>query len=262
MPKLWEEHAYGWKEIPAIHHYVPEQVKGDGAVVIFPGGGYRMRAPHEGEGYARFLNNAGLHAFVVDYRVAPDYFPLPLADARRAVRYARHIAPSLGIDPGKIAVMGSSAGGHLAALVSTYRQELPFENTDEIDQISPYPDIQILCYPVISMTKPYMHQGSRDSLLGEQALDLAPTVDPVLLADNQTPPAFIWHTSSDTGVNVINSYSYATRLRECSVPVEMHIYPMGPHGVGLCTGNPDLSYVARWSEELLRFLTYRKFLNA
>ena len=118
---LWEGEPplYIGGEIPKLTYYPAKDQRGNGTVIIAPGGGYGMRAPHEGEGYARFLSENGLNAFVLDYRVAPNRFPTELLDARRAVRFVRANAELFGIDPNHVAFMGSSAGGHLAALVST-----------------------------------------------------------------------------------------------------------------------------------------------
>ena len=135
--KLWESEVPGYigGELPMLTYYPSENKKGNGTVIICPGGGYCKRAPHEGEGYAKYLNSIGLDAFVVDYRVDPNRFPYPLLDARRSVRYVRKNAEKFGIDPNKIAIMGSSAGGHLAALTSTYRGQIEGEGVDEINKV-------------------------------------------------------------------------------------------------------------------------------
>ena len=259
--RLWEE-----DENSTLIHYYPAKKKGcRGAVIIFPGGGYVSRAVHEGLGYAEYLTETGINAFVVDYRVKPEVFPAPLCDARRAVRFVRYYAEKFGIDPSLISVMGSSAGGHLAALVSTYRNEIEGEGVDEIDKESYLPNAQILCYPVISTVDDIIgHRGSGLNLLGEDNLDFAPNVSPELIADENTPQAFIWHTAEDKSVNVINSYAYASTLRRKNVPVEMHIFPEGPHGLGLAKNNKwvgkcdekIMSHVCRWAELLEEWLKY------
>ena len=225
---LWQGDVPGktHKEIPKIHYYPAYEKKGRGTVIIFPGGGYGRRAPHEGEGYAEFLNEYGVDAFVVDYRTRCDgeagIFPDPFLDARRAVRFVRANAEKFGIDPDKIAVMGSSAGGHLATSLSAYRLKLDGEESDELGNIDYIPNGQILCYPV---TNNRLHSGSYLNLLGENADNIADAYNPIFLADENTPPTFIWHTAADAGVSVLGSYAYAARLRELGVPVEMTSSP-------------------------------------
>lgn len=252
--QLWKNTPGMCEEIPEIHAYRPEKILTDASVVIFPGGGYGGRAPHEGYGYARFLSEVGIHAFVVDYRVAPHRFPLPLLDARRAMRFVRAHAAEYGISKNKIAVMGSSAGGHLAAMVSTYTMPLEFENTDVIDIENFLPNAQILCYPVIcAPDSGVAHKGSYYNLIGERNRTLENALDPVQNVTIATPPAFIWHTADDNCVNVINSYRYASALRQAGVSTELHVFPHGCHGLGLASGLP---HVAQWSNLLLKWLEY------
>lgn len=231
--------------------YEAENKKTDAAVVIFPGGGYHFRAEHEGKGYAEYLAENGISSFVVDYRVFPDVFPLPLLDARRAVRFIRANAEKFGIDPHKIAVMGSSAGGHLAAMESTYTEKIDGEGIDETDSFDFIPDAQILCYPVIlPIGNEFAHEGSYKNLLGEENLAFAPKLDPTANVTENTPKAFIWHTAEDASVNVINSYEYARQLRLNNVSVEMHIFPFGKHGLGIIRAS---AHVVRWAELLVEW---------
>ena len=238
--------------------YVPKEKRSDAAIVIFPGGAYVGLADHEGAGYAEYLTGQGITAFVVKYRVAPHKFPLELLDARRAVRWVRFHAEEYGVDKERIAVMGSSAGGHLAALVSTYRDNIDFEGLDMVDAEDYLPNAQILCYPVIcNPENDFAHRGSYHNLLESREPADQAKVDPNLLADEKTPAAFIWHTAGDAGVNVINSYRYAEKLRTLNVPVEMHIFPYGPHGLGLAPKHP---HVAQWSGLLLNWLRLLEWL--
>ena len=257
--QLWKNTPGACPEVPEITYYAPTASPSDGAVVIFPGGAYRCRAPHEGKDYAEFLAAAGIHAFVVDYRVNPDHYLLPLLDARRAVRLVRAHAAQYGIDPHKIAVMGSSAGGHLAATVSTYTAPIPHEGLDEIDDHPFLPDATILCYPVICAPDAdgIRHVGSYEHLLGGRNPELEPTVDPARNVTDTTPPAFLWHTAEDPAVNVINSYRYATALREHNVSTELHVFPYGHHGLGLAIDRP---HVAQWSGLLLNWLRLQGWL--
>ncbi len=251
---LWRDTPGFCRETPVLDIYLPENRSSDIAVVILPGGGYRFRAPHEGEGYARFLNAHGIAAFVCQYRVSPHRFPLPLLDARRAIRYVRHHSTEFGINPQKVYLMGSSAGGHLTALTSTYREVLDFEGVDKVDKENYLPDGQILCYPVISFHDLNVtHVGSVENLLENTDSAIRNKLSPDLIADRHAPKAFIWHTFDDAGVDVRNSLNYAARLRQMEIPVEMHLYPHGPHGMGLAADDP---HVKDWPERLIAWLKY------
>ncbi len=262
---LWQNTPGKCEEVPTITYYKPDNKTYSGAVVIFPGGGYGHRAPHEGEGYAEFLAHNGISAFVVDYRVYPHTFPLPLVDARRAVRFVRYNAAKFGVDKNKVLVMGSSAGGHLASFVSTYFEPIDFEGMDEIDNEDFIPNAQILCYPVINLWDYNIaHIGSGDNLIGNQYV---PYNDELYLQrrrfsselniSEKTPPAFIWHTFADEVVDVRNSLRYADKLRELGISVEMHIFPHGRHGLGLTNKSDKLeNHVAQWGELLLNWIKY------
>lgn len=236
-----------------MHIYTPCKKASDLCVVILPGGGYSHRAAHEGEGFAQLLNAHGFTCAVVDYRVAPDRFPIPLLDARRAVRYLRANAEALGIAKEKVLIMGSSAGGHLAALTCTYLDPIEGEGADAVDEEAFLPNGQILCYPVISADESISHRGSYRNLLDDR-YDEREKYSPELLVCEKTPEAFLWHTEGDTIVNVINSYTYAAALRRAGVSCEMHIFPFGSHGMGTA---PTDAYIARWTELLLAWLRAR-----
>jgi acetyl esterase/lipase len=250
--ELWETQIpYNDEEnnfIPKITAY-PAASKG--AVIVFAGGGYEMKAEHEGAVMGNWFRENGITAFVVDYRVAPYKHPAQISDAMRAVKFVRFYAEKYGIDREKIAVMGFSAGGHLAGSVSVHFDKPMYKDTDRIDCVDCRPNASVLCYPVIDMGA-YRHDGSRTNLIGSRPTQKAE--DLMSLHKNvteNTPEAFIWHTSTDNCVNVMNSLLYAQALsREC-IPYEMHIYPMGEHGLGLADGLP---YVARWADNLKEWL--------
>ena len=257
--RMWDsipgEHTYE----PDLEYYKAENKKSDAAIVIFPGGAYGNRAEHEGKDYAEHLNSIGVDAFVLQYRVRPYRFPLPLVDARRSIRWVRHNAKKFGINPDKVVVMGSSAGGHLAAMLSTYRGKIDFEDTDEIDKESYIPNYQILCYPVVNLSDlEVCHSGSLVNLLGGENLGIAHTLDPIKIADEKTPEAFIWHTSNDNAVNVCNSLRYGEKLRSLNVLFEMHIFPEGRHGLGLSHEKP---HVAQWVPLMKNWLIEKKLLQ-
>lgn len=265
---LWNTVPGMCEEVPKITVYTPDVKKGNGAVVIFPGGAYSGRAPHEGEGYAKFLTDAGYTAFVVDYRVSPHRFPCELLDARRGVKFARFYAEKYGIDKEKIAVMGSSAGGHLAALASTYFDDIDIEiEKDEIEKEDFIPNAQILCYPVIRILgKGIAHFGTGQNLLGvEKHAIYGEDFQPDMLVSERTPQAFIWHTAADEGVSVLNSYEYAASLKRHGIDAEIHIFPHGRHGLGACVNmNKDddekvLKHDAQWTNLLINWLEYIGF---
>ncbi|MDY3845496.1 MAG: alpha/beta hydrolase [Eubacteriales bacterium] len=258
--KLWEKVTFPEQSSDVTITYYPTRRKaGRGAVIIFPGGGYACLCDWEGDTYANMLNTLGIDAFIVKNRVKPYTFPLPLLDARRAVRFVRANADAFGIDKDKIAVIGSSAGGHLAALLSTYRGKIDGEGADLIDDEDYLPNAQILCYPVICMyDEKVTHLGSNENFLGKDwTLDMARTVSPDLIADEKTPVAFIWHTSNDNCVSVLNSLRYAQRLREVDVPAEVLIYPVGWHGQSIA---PNSALNRQWWRELDRWLRYIGFI--
>lgn len=235
-----------------IYFYEAKEKKTDATVVIFPGGGYSGLAEHEGRGYAEFFAEHGISTFVCEYAVSPNRFPKELLDARRVIRWVRAHAEEYGINPSKVAAMGSSAGGHLVAMLSTYTSPVEGEHEDGTDAQPFLPDAQILCYPVImSPESGVAHEGSYNNLLGENNYVTPADVCPAYNVTSKTPQAFIWHTANDGCVNVINSYLYGKALRQNEIPTEMHIFPDGPHGLGLSAGN---AHVAQWTGLLLNWL--------
>ena len=254
---LWMNVPGLCEEVPTITAFLPEKKLYDMAVVILPGGGYTGRSAHEGEDYAKFLNENGIAAFVCDYRVIPHQFPLPLLDARRAIQFVRHYANVYGINKKKIAVMGSSAGGHLAALASTYFDSIAIDAKDEIDNEDFIPNAQILCYPVIKLSskKSGAHIWSCKNLLGDKALELADDLTPEYLVSEKTPCCFMWHTFADSEVSVINSLDYAKALKKNDIPAELHIFPKGNHGLGLANENNEICrHISQWGKLLINWL--------
>lgn len=219
-----------------------------GCVIICPGGGYHLRAAHEGEGYARMFNQAGLHAAVLDYRLYPYSYPAPMLDLQRAIRFVRYHAKEWNVLPDKIAICGSSAGGHLAASCAVHFDE-GMPDGDEIDQISCRPDAAVLCYSV-STLGPYTHQGTCSAITKDD-----PALIEYLSAEKQvtenTPPMFIWHTADDPAVPVENALLMSMALSEKKVPHDLHIFAHGPHGIGLAEEYPGAS---AWPALCLQYL--------
>ncbi len=218
-----------------------------GAVIVCPGGGYVKKAPHEGAPVAEKINEAGISAFVLDYRVAPCNYNAPLADAQRAIRLLRYIGYE------KVGILGFSAGGHLACSAATLYDAGDDASTDPVERLSSRPDALVSCYSVVSFTS-FRHQGSLENLLGAEHkndLSLLRRFSAELHVTEDTPPCFLWHTAEDGGVPVENSLNLAAALAHAGVPFEMHIYPHGRHGLGLA---PDHEDVRTWSEHMNTWL--------
>jgi acetyl esterase/lipase len=213
---------------------------------------------HEGVQIAAWLNNLGISAYVLKYRLGPKYhYPIELWDAQRAIRYVRSHAVDFGIHPDRIGIWGFSAGGHLASTVATHFASSDGE-ADPIDRQSDRPDFAILSYPVITMLEPYVHLGSRRNLLGDKPDPaLVQLLSNELQVTTRTPPTFLFHTTEDQVVPVENSVNYYLALRKAGVPVEMHIYQKGKHGVGLAAADPILR---AWPGQLAAWLRLQGFL--
>lgn len=229
-------------EVPQYEVFLPEAAKRTGAaVVILPGGGYTILAmSHEGRDYARWLVERGIVAVLVKYRVSGDdragyQFPVPLMDARRAIRLTRSKAMEWNLDPKKVGVMGSSAGGHLASMCATmWDEKIPTETSDAIDALDCRPDFAVLVYPVIAMAEKWGHGGSKRRLLGENPdAQLVERVSTDRRVNAKTPPCFLVHASDDGGVPLRNSLEFAARCAENHVPVVCHVFAEGGHGFGL-----------------------------
>lgn len=233
------------RHVPTLVPFLVDTPKPRGAVVVCPGGGYAGRADHEGEPIARMLNQAGIHAFVCHYRVASYRHPYPLMDAQRAIRTVRVNAQCWGILPDRIGILGFSAGGHLASTAGTHYDAGDPNSADPVARVSCRPDALVLCYPVISFGQ-FGHLGSLRNLLGENApAELISSLSNETQVTGDTPPTFLWHTADDAGVPVENSILFASALRKCGVPFELHIYQSGRHGLGLAPEDP---HVASWAK--------------
>lgn len=268
MP-LWEgaaPHAHGNEpsDIPAITPYLPKHGQRNGAaMVICPGGGYGALAAHEGHDYALWLNALGITCFVLHYRLGSNGYrhPTMLHDAARAMRTVRAQSERWSIDPQRIGIMGSSAGGHLAATLLTQWDAGQADATDAVERFSARPDLGILCYPVISMG-PLAHEGSKHNLLGANPPDaLAQLLSNELQVTAHTPPCFIWHTWEDQAVPVEHSLLFATALARHGVPFDLHVFQNGQHGLGL-NDTPPFGNAHPWSNALRAWLDIQGFGGA
>jgi acetyl esterase/lipase len=245
-------------DIPALTVFLPRTIAaGTPAVIVCPGGSYaRLASNHEGRQVANYLNSLGLAAFVLRYRLGPRYHhPIELGDAQRAIRILRSHATEWRLDAARIGIVGFSAGGHLAMTASTRFDAGDAAASDPVDRAGSRPDFAVLGYPVITMTEPWMHLGSRTNLLGDNPdPELARMLSGEQAVTKDTPPTFLFHTSEDQTVPVENSVYYFLALRKAGVPAELHVFEKGPHGVGLANDNLALS---EWSKLLANWLRQR-----
>lgn len=246
---------------PDIAIFLPSKKNATGeAVVVCPGGGYGVLAyDWEGSDIARWLNSEGIAAFVLKYRLPGSKsniiaYKSPLMDAQRAMRLARYHAEKWNIDPGKVGVMGFSAGGHLASTLSTHYDSGDPSNDDPVERESCRPDFSILVYPVISFTKEYTHVGSRENLLGKDPdPQLVQHFSNELQVTADTPPAILIHSGDDDAVPVENSMAYYHALQKLGINSELHIYPYGGHGYSLAIGRGHLS---TWPDRVSEWIKY------
>ena len=255
---------------PELTAYRPEKPNGT-AVVVCPGGGYGgLAMDHEGKQVGEFFAKNGVTAFVLKYRTANKDRPgplgaAPLLDAQRAIRLVRAKAKDHGIDPKRVGIMGFSAGGHLASTAATHFDTGARKDGDDMEKESCRPDFAILAYPVITMEDGVTHGGSKRNLLGDK-----PDAKLVELYSNEkqvtkdTPPVFLFHTSADTAVVPENAVRFYLACKKAGVPVELHIYEKGRHGVGLgrdpkWTGGEKS--VETWPDRLTDWMKARQLLG-
>lgn len=246
---------------PTITISLPSREKATGtAVLVCPGGGYAGLAfDHEGIQIAKWLNENGIAAFILKYRLPSDLIMKdkstgPLQDAQEAMRIIRRNSKEWNINPRKVGVIGFSAGGHLASTLSTHFAEKVY---DVADTVSARPDFSILMYPVITMDASFTHAGSRKNLIGENPSDEAiKHFSNELQITSQTPPSFLVHSMDDGTVPVKNSMVYYEGLIKNKVPSELHIFQKGGHGYGLAI-NRDTQMA--WPDLCLRWLKVSGF---
>ncbi len=239
---------------PLMHVMRPERPNGAGLLLI-PGGGYRWAVvDKEGMDCARVFAAAGITCFILRYRLPGDGWDggpdTPLQDAQRAMRLIRAGATGFGVDPQRLAVLGASAGGHLAGMLSSAPDEATYYPMEPLDDLSARPDVSILLYPVVTLAPPFAHAGSRAQLIGEDASEARTEVWSLQnRVTAQTPPTFLLHAMDDEAVPPENGMMLHAALREAGVPVEAHFFQEGGHGFGtrLIQGKP----AAIWPELVL-----------
>ena len=253
---------------PQIWYYPSQKsksVKDKAAVLIIPGGGYEaLWIDKEGVDVAKWLNGLGISAFVLKHRIP--YWEgkecrsdVALADAQRAMRIIRKNSKKWEINSKKIGVLGFSAGGHLASTLSTHHDQGIRRSNLEIEKFASRPDFSILIYPVVTMKQPYVHMGSRKSLIGN-----APSNEIVEYFSNEmqvkadTPPAILIHSDNDLGVLVENSVNYYLALRKHKIPAALHVWEDGGHGYGLAKGEGSIK---DWPNICQNWMIQRKLIN-
>ncbi len=270
---LWPEGAPGAlgtqpKDTPTLTPFFPTSGKATGAAfVICPGGGYVGLADHEGRAYAQWLNDHGIVGFVLKYRLGGRdgyHHPAMLQDVSRAIRLVRANATEWRIDPHRIGIMGSSAGGHLASTVLTHFDSGNSNAVDMVERQSSRPDLGILCYAVITMGD-LTHRGSRNALLGTNATPaLVQELSNELHVTRDTPPCFVWSTEEDRTVPVENSLMFVEALRKARVPFDVHIYQKGGHGMGLGVRQyppEDPTKIHPWAADCIYWLKQQGYAN-
>ena len=230
---------------PSIRVFLPAKDKANGmAVVCCPGGGYsHLATDHEGYDWAPFFNERGFAFVVLKYRMPHGVTEVPISDAKEALRVVRENAEKWNVNPAKVGIMGSSAGGHLASTIATHSDSLTV------------PAFQILFYPVITFDYAYTHKGSRHGLIGTDASE-----EQVKLYSNElqvtkiTPPAILLLSDDDRVVPSPNSVNYYLALKKNGIPATMHIYPSGGHGWGNRTSfkynREMLADLSAWLEDI------------
>ncbi len=234
-----------------MYVYLPdEKINSGAAVVICPGGGYRIEAmDHEGYDIAKWLKSEGVAGIVLKYRLPYGHHEVPSDDAKQAIRIVRKNAKEWGINPDKIGIAGSSAGGHLASTVGTHFDEGTPDSNDPWKRISCRPDFMLLLYPVITFKEEFGHMGSRENLIGMvNDWKLVKYYSNELQVTPRTPPTFLVLADNDKSVPPRNSVEFYLQLKKNNVPAEMHIFAEGGHGFGIRKNNlpadnwPNLFY--------------------
>lgn len=244
-----------------MYVYLPEKTKNTGAaVVICPGGGYWIEAmDHEGYDVAKWLAERGVAGIVLKYRLPYGHDKIPSEDARRAMRIVRSNADEWGINPGKIGITGSSAGGHLASTVGTRFDTGIKDSKDPLEWVSCRPDFMLLLYPVITFRESFGHMGSRKNLIGEgNDWKMVEKYSNELQVTPETPPTFLVLADDDKTVPPRNSAEFYLALKRNNVPAEMHIFQQGGHGFGMNKKNLP---VDQWPNLFYDWLKARKIIE-
>lgn len=244
---------------PTMVKYAPTGPANGTAVIYSAGGGYiRVAVGANGGEITRWLNSLGVTVFVLKYRHADYGHPAPLQDVLRSVRVLRSHAEEFGIRADRIGILGGSAGAHLAASAGTLFDSPEGRTGAALDAVSGRPDFMVLVFPVITMIEPSTHDASRRALLGgnpsEELKDLLSVERQV---SKDTPPTFLVHSSEDRTVTVENSLLFYRAMVKAGAPIEMHLYPRGPHGSGM---SPALGPTSLWPQHCEAWMRFNGWL--
>ena len=263
---LWKDRAHTpyWDESlgTTVDPHLLPSIKGDGqeraCVIVCPGGGYSyLSNDNEGAVIAEYINKEwDLNAVVLQYRVTPYDYNAILTDVLRAVRFVRYYAKDLGVDPNKIVVMGFSAGGHLACMAA---EKFDYGKVgDAIDHVSSRPDAAVLCYPVVTLSAPYTHQGSSNRFLGfREDAELVKLFSGEEAVRKDMPPVFAAHSKKDGTVSYQNSQLLADAMQKIGASCTLKLYEQGGHGFGLALNSSNDS--ANWKNECFAWLKSLNF---
>ncbi|HNQ73249.1 MAG TPA: GDSL-type esterase/lipase family protein [Verrucomicrobiota bacterium] len=252
-----EQHFYRHVQSPTLTRHAPDVRHSTGAAIIYaPGGDYERVG--DGQQEAQWLNALGITVFVLKHRLADYGHPAPLQDILRAVRIVRSRADEFGIMPHRIGVMGTAAGGHLAACAATLWSSPAGKTGHALDQVDARPNFAVLLQPLITLTDPFTHPGSRHALLGASP---TPAQIQLLSLENQvrsnTPPVFLVATLADARVPVENALTFYAALRRAGVPAEMHDYTAGTPGARL---TPQDGPFAKWPERCAEWMRFNRWI--
>jgi acetyl esterase/lipase len=234
-------------DVPKMFAYPAAGAGVHTAVIVLPGGGYtHLVTEKEGGAEARWMNEHGVTAFVLEYRLGPRYhFPSPMLDGARAIRYVRSHAAELGVARDRIGLWGFSAGGHLAGYLAAVHDAGEPSAADVIDRVSDRPDFVVMSYGRFSLDESIPRATNMEGLLGDHPTQaMLDSVSVVKLVTKDTSPCFIYSTTADQTVNSMNATALYDALKRAGVAVELHIFERGPHGTGMAQGLKDLRELA------------------
>jgi len=251
-------------DVPKLYYYPATGAGAGSAVIVLPGGGY-VHEVNEKEGAvaAKWLAAHGVPAFVLQYRLSPYRYPVPMMDGARAVRYVRSHAAEFGIAQSKIGVWGFSAGGNLAGYLATEPDEHDKASPDPVERVSAHPDFAIFSYARFSMDASIPRSTNMEGLVGNNpTLEMLDTISPVRHATKETSPSFIYSTTGDQTVNSMNATAFYDALKRAGVPVELHIFELGPHGTGMGQNMKGLAELEAWPTLLEHWMQLHGWMSA